>query len=270
MHQQAISRFSLMQELHQALQSGELALHYQPIVDLTTKEIVGFEALMRWKHPERGWVPPAVFIPLAEESGMIFELGSFALHQAAAAASSWAPGANGVRPYVSVNLSAHEFHEPKLVGLIEEVLATHSLEPERLVIEITETVMLRDAAEATNVITSLQERGVGFALDDFGTGFSSLSYLASMHPRLIKIDQSFVRPVYEGARNDALLETIVSLGSKLSITMLAEGIETPAQLERLRRMGCELGQGFLFSPAVPNEEVPFLFAAMTDEPAHLR
>jgi diguanylate cyclase (GGDEF)-like protein/PAS domain S-box-containing protein len=264
MHQQAISRFSLMQELHQALQSGELALHYQPIVDLTTRAIVGFEALMRWKHPERGWVPPAVFIPLAEESGMIFELGSFALHEAAAAASSWAPGANGVRPYVSVNLSAHEFHEPKLVGLIEEVLATHSLDPERLVIEITETVMLRDAAEATNVITSLQERGVGFALDDFGTGFSSLSYLASMHPRLIKIDQSFVRPVYEGARNDALLETIVSLGSKLAITMLAEGIETPAQLERLREMGCELGQGFLFSPAVPNEEVPFLFAAESD------
>jgi diguanylate cyclase (GGDEF)-like protein/PAS domain S-box-containing protein len=264
MHQQAISRFSLMQELHQALQSGELALHYQPIVDLTTKEIVGFEALMRWKHPERGWVPPAVFIPLAEESGMIFELGSFALREAAKAASSWGPGANGVRPYVSVNLSAHEFHEPKLVGLIDEVLATHSLEPERLVIEITETVMLRDAAEATNVITSLQERGVGFALDDFGTGFSSLSYLASMHPRLIKIDQSFVRPVYEGARNDALLETIVSLGSKLAITMLAEGIETPAQLERLRRMGCELGQGFLFSPAVPNEEVPFLFAALSD------
>jgi diguanylate cyclase (GGDEF)-like protein/PAS domain S-box-containing protein len=264
MHQQAISRFSLMQELHQALQSGELALHYQPIVDLTTRVIVGFEALMRWKHPERGWVPPAVFIPLAEESGMIFELGSFALHEAAAAASSWAPGASGVRPYVSVNLSAHEFHEPKLVGLIEEVLATHSLEPERLVIEITESVMLRDAAEATNVITSLQERGVGFALDDFGTGFSSLSYLASMHPRLIKIDQSFVRPVYEGARNDALLETIVSLGSKLAITMLAEGIETPAQLERLRRMGCELGQGFLFSPAVPNEEVPFLFASPSD------
>jgi predicted signal transduction protein with EAL and GGDEF domain len=264
MHQQAISRFSLMQELHQALQSGELALHYQPIVDLTTKEIVGFEALMRWKHPERGWVPPAVFIPLAEESGMIFELGSFALREAAAAASSWAPGANGVRPYVSVNLSAHEFHEPKLVGLIDEVLATYSLEPERLVIEITETVMLRDAAEATNVITSLQERGVGFALDDFGTGFSSLSYLASMHPRLIKIDQSFVRPLYEGARNDALLETIVSLGSKLAITMLAEGIETPAQLERLRRMGCELGQGFLFSPAVPKEEVPFLFAVSSD------
>ncbi len=258
MHQQAISRFSLMQELHHALQSGELALHYQPIVDLTTKEIVGFEGLMRWKHPERGWVPPAVFIPLAEESGMIFELGSFALREAAAAASSWGSGASGVRPYVSVNLSAHEFHEPKLVGLIDEVLATYSLEPERLVIEITETVMLRDAAEATNVISSLQERGVGFALDDFGTGFSSLSYLASMHPRLIKIDQSFVRPIYEGARTDALLETIVSLGSKLAITMLAEGIETPDQLERLRRMGCELGQGFLFSPAVPNEEVPLL------------
>jgi diguanylate cyclase (GGDEF)-like protein/PAS domain S-box-containing protein len=266
MHQQAISRFSLVQELHHALQSGELALHYQPIVDLATSEIVGFEALMRWWHAERGWVPPDVFIPLAEQSGLIWELGSFALHEAMAAASSWGPVAlSGRRPYVSVNLSAQQFHEPRLVGVIEEVLTTYGVEPERLVIEITEGVMLRDAAEATNVISRLQERGVGFALDDFGTGYSSLSYLASMHPRVIKIDQSFVRPTQEGARNDALLETIVSLGGKLSITMLAEGIETPTQLERLRSLGCELGQGYLFSPAVPNEQLEPLLAREAGE-----
>ncbi len=256
MHQQAISRFSLVQELHHALQNGELAMHYQPIVDLATSEVVGYEALMRWWHRERGWVPPDVFIPLAEQSGLIWELGTFALHEAMAAACSWETfGANGNRPYVSVNLSAQQFHEPRLVGVIEEVLASYGVSPERLVIEITEGVMLRDATEATNVISRLQELGVGFALDDFGTGYSSLSYLASMHPRVIKIDQSFVRPTQEGARNDALLETIVSLGSKLSITMLAEGIETPAQLERLRGLGCELGQGYLFSPAVPNEQL---------------
>jgi diguanylate cyclase (GGDEF)-like protein/PAS domain S-box-containing protein len=255
MHQQALSRFSLVQELHQALQSGELAMHYQPIVDLVSSEVVGFEALMRWHHPERGWVPPDVFIPLAEQSGLIWELGTFALHEAMAAASSWTSAGSGQRPYVSVNLSAQQFHEPKLVGVIEEILTAYGVEPERLVIEITEGVMLRDAVEATNVISRLQDRGVGFALDDFGTGYSSLSYLASMHPRVIKIDQSFVRPTHAGARNDALLETIVSLGGKLDITMLAEGIETPAQLERLRSLGCELGQGYLFSPALPNESL---------------
>jgi EAL domain-containing protein (putative c-di-GMP-specific phosphodiesterase class I) len=261
MHQQAISRFSLVQELHHALQNGELAMHYQPIVDLATSEIVGFEALMRWWHHERGWVPPDVFIPLAEQSGLIWELGSFALHDAMAAASTWGSlNPSGRRPYVSVNLSAQQFHEPRLVGVIEEVLTTYGVSPENLVIEITEGVMLRDAAEATNVISRLQERGVGFALDDFGTGYSSLSYLASMHPRVIKIDQSFVRPTQEGARNDALLETILSLGSKLSITMLAEGIETTAQLERLRNLGCELGQGYLFSPAVPKDQLESLFA----------
>jgi len=267
MHQQAISRFSLVQELHHALQNGELAMHYQPIVNLATSEIVGFEALMRWWHEERGWVPPDVFIPLAEQSGLIWELGTFALHEAMAASSSWEPLAwNGSRPYVSVNLSAQQFHEPRLVGVIEEVLTTYGVSPERLVIEITEGVMLRDAAEATNVISRLQERGVAFALDDFGTGYSSLSYLASMHPRVIKIDQSFVRPAHEGARNDALLETIVSLGSKLSITMLAEGIETTAQLERLRSLGCELGQGYLFSPAVPNDQLAGLLRRSLDQP----
>ncbi|MFZ0768334.1 MAG: EAL domain-containing protein [Acidimicrobiales bacterium] len=266
MHQQALSRFSLVQELHQALQSGELTMHYQPIVDLVSSEIVGFEALMRWRHPERGWVPPDVFIPLAEQSGLIWELGTFALGNAMAAASSWGPtGTTGRRPYVSVNLSAHQFHEPRLVGEIEELLTTFAVAPERLMIEITEGVMLRDATEATNVISRLQERGISFALDDFGTGYSSLSYLASMHPRLIKIDQSFVRPTQEGARTDALLETIVSLGSKLAITMLAEGIETPTQLERLRSLGCELGQGFLFSPALPNEELGPLLAREAGE-----
>jgi diguanylate cyclase (GGDEF)-like protein/PAS domain S-box-containing protein len=266
MHQQAISRFSLVQELHQALQNGELALHYQPIVDLASSEIVGFEALMRWWHAERGWVPPDVFIPLAEQSGLIWELGSFALHEAMAAASSWGPvGTSGHRPYVSVNLSAQQFHEPRLVGVIEEVLMVYDVAPERLVIEITEGVMLRDATEATNVISRLQDLGVGFALDDFGTGYSSLSYLASMHPRVIKIDQSFVRPTHEGARNDALLETIVSLGGRLSITMLAEGIETSVQLERLRSLGCELGQGYLFSPALPREQLEALMSRRPGE-----
>jgi EAL domain-containing protein (putative c-di-GMP-specific phosphodiesterase class I) len=142
-------------------------------------------------------------------------------------------------------------------------LGASGLDPRRLVVEITESVLLRDASEARNVLSRLHERGVGFALDDFGTGYSSLSYLAAMHPRVIKIDQSFVRPSKASARDDALLETIISLGEKLDITMLAEGVETIANLERLRSLGCELGQGYLFSKPVPNDEVIAMLARGT-------
>ena len=156
-------------------------------------------------------------------------------------------GANGNRPYVSVNLSAQQFHEPRLVGVIEEVLASYGVSPERLVIEITEGVMLRDATEATNVISRLQELGVGFALDDFGTGYSSLSYLASMHPRVIKIVQSFVRPTQEGARNDALLETIVSLGQALHHNA-RRGYRDAGATRTASRSGLRTGSGLpLFS-----------------------
>jgi diguanylate cyclase (GGDEF)-like protein/PAS domain S-box-containing protein len=261
MHQQAVSRFALLQELRHALQAGELSMHYQPIVDLATTAVVGFEALMRWQHPERGWVPPDVFIPLAEQSDFILDLGSFALREAMAAASSWGPtGAHVSAPYVTVNLSAHQFHDPGLISMIENVLRTSGLAPERLVIEITESVTLLDIAETMSVMEHLSRLGIGIALDDFGTGYSSLSYLVLLHPRVIKIDRSFVSPTRESVRNDTLLETIVSLGNKLDMTMLAEGIETHAQLERLRNLGCELGQGYLFSPAVPDGEV----AAMLD------
>jgi EAL domain-containing protein (putative c-di-GMP-specific phosphodiesterase class I) len=144
--------------------------------------------------------------------------------------------------------------------MIEEVLTQSGLTPERLIIEITESVALLDVAETLAMIEDLSRLGVGIALDDFGTGYTSLSYLALLHPRIIKIDQSFVSPTQESVRNDTLLETIISLGNKLEVTLLAEGIETPAQLERLRHLCCELGQGYLFSPAVPADEV----AAMLD------
>jgi len=231
-------------------------MHYQPIADLTTSQVVGFEALMRWNHPDRGWVPPNDFIPLAEQSDLILELGSFALRQSILEASKWASeDPSSRRPYVTVNLSAHQFLDPGLVPTIKELLAESALPPDNLVLEITESVALIDIAETMSVLEHLGNLGVGIALDDFGTGFSSLSYLARLSPRIIKIDQSFVRPVDDSLRNDTLLETIISLGRKLDMTMLAEGIETEPQFRRLRRLGCELGQGYLFSPAVPNHEV---------------
>jgi diguanylate cyclase (GGDEF)-like protein/PAS domain S-box-containing protein len=259
MQQTVVSRFTLVQELRQALHSGELSMHYQPIVSLTTTEVVGFEALMRWQHPERGMVPPATFIALAEESELILELGAFALNSAVNAASSWASRDDqAAPPYVSVNLSAHQFQDPNLVGLIEDALRSGGLAPERLVIEITESTTLLDAVETLNVMERLKELGVEIALDDFGTGYSSLSYLVRLHPKIIKIDQYFVSPSFPGAQNDALLETIVSLGNKLGMTMVAEGIETREQYEILRDLNCGFGQGFYFSRAVPKDEAALM------------
>jgi diguanylate cyclase (GGDEF)-like protein/PAS domain S-box-containing protein len=259
MHQRAVSRFALVQELRQAFSAGDLVMHYQPIADLTTSEVVGFEALMRWNHPERGWVPPNVFIRLAEQSDLILELGTFALRESILEASNWAPDdPTSRRPYVTVNLSAHQFLDPGLVPTIKTLLRECSLPPAYLILEITESVALIDIAETMTVLDLLGTLGVGIALDDFGTGFSSLSYLEALSPRMIKIDQSFIRPVHETVRNDTLLETIISLGQKLNMTMLAEGIETEQHFNRLRRLGCELGQGFLFSAAVPNDQVAAL------------
>jgi diguanylate cyclase (GGDEF)-like protein/PAS domain S-box-containing protein len=256
MHQRAVSRFALVQELRHAFQAGELAMHYQPIADLTTSGVVGFEALMRWHHLIKGWVPPNVFIPLAEQSDLIIELGSFALRESINEASTWAlDDATSARPYVTVNLSAHQFLDPGLTPTIKALLEESGLPPSCLILEITESVALIDIAETMTVLDHLSMLGVGIALDDFGTGFSSLSYLAELNPRIIKIDQSFVRPPHQSSRDDTLLETIITLGQKLNMTMLAEGIETTGQFDRLRRLGCELGQGFLFSAAVPNDEV---------------
>ena len=256
MRAKAENRFATIQELRHSFQSGDLIMHYQPIVDLRASEVVGFEALMRWHHRERGWVPPSVFIPLAEMSDLILELSSFALNHAVAAATAWRPvGNNQDPPFVTVNFSSSQFHDPGLVPMIEQVLKESGLAPERLVIEITESSALQDVTETVSVMNELHRLGVNIALDDFGTGFSSLSYLVLLHPKFIKIDQSFVRPKNESVHNDTLLETIISLGNKLNMTMLAEGIETKAQLERLLLLGCELGQGFLFSPAVPDVEI---------------
>ncbi len=256
MHERAASHFELVRELRHALATDELAMHYQPIVELSTMTVVGFEALMRWRHPIRGLVSPSVFIPLAEESGLIIELGAFALREAIMTAATWA--ADG--PYLTVNLSARQFHDPDLVSAIERELKSSGFTPSRLIIEVTESATLSDVAETLGVIERLTNLGIGIALDDFGTGYSSLHYLTLVHPRIIKIDQSFVSPTHVDARTRTLLETIVTLGQKLDVEVLAEGIETDEQLDHLRRLGCDLGQGYLFSPAVSGAEVPAMAA----------
>ncbi len=251
MHHQVVDRFSIMQELRQAVSAGDLAMHYQPIVRLSTCEVVGFEALMRWHHRERGWVAPSDFIPLAEQSDLILELGAFALHESIVAASEWGRANDSLDdPYVSVNLSARQFHYPGLLALIAHELEDCALPADRLILEITEGVALMEIADTMKVIEQLTALGVGVALDDFGTGFSSLSYLALLNPMIIKVDQMFVRPAIISKHSDRLLETIISLGHNLGMTVLAEGIETFDQLEQLRELHCSLGQGYLFAHAV--------------------
>ncbi len=256
MHQEVVGRFTLVQELRLALQSGQLAMHYQPLVDLATATIVGFEALMRWHHPQRGWVSPDIFIPLAEQSDLILELGAFALSTSVAAAVSWPTARKGtLKPFVTVNLSARQFQDPELTTRIEDLLRSSGLAPERLIIEITESVTLVDTVETLTTVERLADLGVAIALDDFGTGYSSLSYLVRLRPRVIKIDQYFVSSPSDSSYNDALLEAIISLGNRLDMTMLAEGIETLEQFHRLRGLRCSLGQGYLFSPAIPETQV---------------
>ena len=263
---EAVNRFAMVQELRHALSHGEVVMHYQPIVDLTSSAVVGFEALMRWQHPTRGWIPPDVFIPLAEQSELIMDLGTFALHEAVTAASTWAvTDAAAGYPCVTVNFSAKQFHDPDLVSKIEREIRGSGIQPHRLILEVTENVALVDVAETMNIIEKLNRLHVGIALDDFGKGYSSLSYLAALNPRIIKIDQSFVRPQHDKKRSDNLLEAIVTLGNKLNMTVLAEGIETLAQLDRLHHLDCDLGQGFLWSPAVPVEEAMDMLATLRDD-----
>ena len=256
MRDNASRDFELLQELRHALDVGDLTMHYQPIVRLDNVQVVGFESLMRWRHPTRGWIAPDVFIPLAEKSDLILQLGDFALNEAVTAASEWCDeGDERDAPFVSVNLSARQFQDPRLASRIEHALARSGLSPRRLVLEITESVTLLDVVETSQVIERLTRTGIDFALDDFGTGYSSLSYLADLQPRIIKIDKSFVNPPTRNPRNETLLEAIISLGHQLDGTMLGEGVETSEQLERLRELRCQLGQGFLFSPPVPRQDV---------------
>jgi len=256
MHTLAVTRFTLNQELRHSLKSDELSMHYQPIVNLETREVVGFEALMRWNLPGRGPIGPDVFIPIAEQSDMIVELGTFALREATAEASTWKRvGTTGELPYVSINLAAHQLLDHGFITMIDEVLTESGLAPERLVLEITETTALLDINETINVLQQLREIGIDVALDDFGTGYSSLSYLLQLDPKVIKIDQSFISPEKDSVQSEMLLEAIISLGQKLHVTLLAEGIETQRQLKKLLRLGCKFGQGFLFSRAVCANDV---------------
>ena len=261
MKDQVSERYQLQRDLRRALALDEISMVYQPLINLVTDEVVGFEALMRWQHPVFGAVSPGVFIALAEQSDLIIELGEYALQRACAAAASWPANSRGRYPHVSVNLSTRQFHDPHLAATIERALVTSGLASRRLVLEITESATLTDVAGATSLVEDLERLGVAIALDDFGTGYSSLSYLAHLKPVIIKIDRSFVEPIRSPLDTSPLLESIILFGHQLELSMVAEGIETAGQLEYLRHVGCDYGQGYLFSEPLSEDAVIALLNA---------
>jgi diguanylate cyclase (GGDEF)-like protein/PAS domain S-box-containing protein len=243
MREAVLERLALKVDMRRALEAGEFVPYYQPVVSLSSGRLVGAEALVRWMHPVRGTLPPAAFIELAEESGLIVEIGREILARACADASTW-PGTVGI----SVNLSARQLQHDGLVADVAEVLATTGLAPSRLTLEITESVLVADPVAAARVLGALKLLGVSLALDDFGTGYSSLSYLNRFPVDSLKVDKSFVDALGEGAANDkVLLQAIVGLGRTLELTVVAEGIERPEQRASLQALGCGLGQGYLFA-----------------------
>src|SRR4051794_16629582 len=243
-------------DLRKALAAGELELHYQPLVDLRTGAVSALEALLRWRHPARGLVPPGEFVPLAEEIGLIVPVGGWVLRRACADAAGW-PG--GVR--VAVNLSAAQFRGRELVAAVVGALAAAGLAPARLELEITETVLLRDGEATLATLRELRALGVRIAMDDFGTGYSSLGYLRSFPFDKIKIDRCFVRDLGASADCEAIVRAVTGLGGSLGIATTAEGVETEEQLERLRPEGCDEAQGFHLGRPMPAAEVVAFLSA---------
>lgn len=244
----------LERELRRALDDGALDVHYQPIVSADGTRIVGAEALARWTHPTRGAIPPIQFVAVAEHSGLMGQLGEFVLRRALADARRW-PGI-----YIGVNLSPMQVRDPGLVDFVTQVLAENKLEPSRLMLEVTEGVLIDNPEEAKARLDALKALGVRLALDDFGTGYSSLTYLQRFNFDKLKIDRGFVAPLGRNASSNALVQAIVALGRALGLTLLAEGVETEEQRVLLRLSGCEEMQGYLFARPAGREVLDRLLA----------
>jgi diguanylate cyclase (GGDEF)-like protein/PAS domain S-box-containing protein len=243
-------RRALEVEIRRALDAGGFTVHYQPQVDLRTRRIIGFEALARWNHPERGFIAPNAFIPVAEETGLILELGEWVLRKACADAATW-----GGDTTVAVNVAAQQFNEANFVAIVRRALHDSGLAPERLELEVTETAMLNDSEKMLAVLHGLRSIGIRLSMDDFGTGYSALNYLQKFPFDKLKIDRSFVRELGGKGESEAIVRAVVGLGANLGITIIAEGIETEAQAKILLGTACDEAQGYLFSHAIAVDDV---------------
>ena len=251
---QAAQLASLEADLRKALENEDFELHYQPIIPLSGKGPDAFEALIRWNHPERGWVSPGVFIPFAEVTGLIIPLGRWVLEQAFTQAWIWHCEDPETAPAININLSAVQFHQPDLVETIARLFTRYPLPAGKIRLEITETALMDDIETQIRALTALRALGAEIQIDDFGTGFSSLSQLARLPVDALKIDRTFIAEMENNARSAAIVQTIAQLAHSLGLTVTAEGIETPTQLATIEALHCTSAQGFLFSRAVPSED----------------
>jgi diguanylate cyclase (GGDEF)-like protein len=250
MHEQAMKRLTIEMELRRALSCGELEVYYQPVVDTATTRPTGAEALVRWRHPTRGMVSPADFIPIAEESGLICELGLTVLEQSARQIATWAQTYPDVPLTVSVNVSTKQLARPTFVAEAAAIIASSGVNPQSLILEITESALIGDTALARRSIQALQDLGVRIYLDDFGTGYSSLNLLHTFELDGLKIDRSFVQEATGARKVAAIIHSVTELANHLEMDIVAEGIETPEQLALLQRFRCQKVQGYLFSKPI--------------------
>jgi len=247
------SRMTLEKELTQALANQQFELHYQIQVD-SAHHVLGAEALIRWIHPERGLVPPAQFIPLAEDCGLILPIGQWVLNTACAQLNKWQHNSHSSALTLSVNVSAKQFRQPDFIAQVQSALQNHAVNPKLLKLELTESMLLDDLEDTISTMNTLHEIGVNFSLDDFGTGFSSLQYLKRLPLDQLKIDQSFVRDIVSDSSDKAIVRTIIAMAESLNLGIIAEGVETDKQLQILISKGCKEFQGYLFGRPVPIED----------------
>jgi EAL domain-containing protein (putative c-di-GMP-specific phosphodiesterase class I) len=263
MHTRALNTLQLETDLRRAMDRQEFFLHYQPMVSLITGKLCGFEALVRWRHPERGIIPPADFIPVAEETGLIVPIGQWVLREACSQLRRWQLHAVSNEPLsMSVNLSSKQFAHPGLLEQIIQILVMTGLDPRALKLEITESVVMENVEAAAGMLERLRALGVELSIDDFGTGYSSLSYLHRLPIDTLKIDRSFVGRIEE-SDNKEIVRTIVTLARTLGKGVVAEGVETREQLSLLRELNCDSAQGYLFSRPVNPDAALDLIRSMS-------
>jgi EAL domain-containing protein (putative c-di-GMP-specific phosphodiesterase class I) len=259
MRPRAIARLELETELRHAVDRHELRLYYQPIRALSTSALIGFEALVRWQHPTRGLIMPNDFIPLAEEVGLIIPLGAWVMQEAGRTLKRWHeqyPVHSTLT--VSVNLSGEQLKHPSCLQHVADTITTTGVRAQTMKFEITESVLIEQTEATLNQIAHIQELGIGFYLDDFGTGYSSLSYLRRFNVERLKIDRSFISRIEHSPKDLSMVRNMIRLAHGLDMQVIAEGVETPAQLEHLKHVRCDYVQGYYFSKPLPAEEAEAL------------
>jgi EAL domain-containing protein (putative c-di-GMP-specific phosphodiesterase class I) len=262
MNDAAQQRLQMENDLRHAIERSEFILHYQPLIDLKSGAVVGFEALVRWRHPQRGMIPPSRFIAAAEETGLIAPLGEWVLREACAQASAWHVA--GYPPLqAAVNCSAQQFRREGFVETVRRVLGETGFPAAHLELELTESVILERSEEVFARFQALDDMGARISIDDFGTGYSSLSYLKRLAIHQLKIDQSFVRDISSDPDDAAIVSAIIAIAHSLGLAVVAEGVETAEQLAFLHSLGCDMAQGYLFSRPLPAEEFARLLAEWT-------